>query len=91
MFQRLRLRLQDKRYRRSAQKHEIWRLKQRQRKETGRLEIYHQGFNARMSGKPCEPPVRPPTRDWHPEDEPFYAMRREAWTEGWEAADQEVR
>jgi len=87
MFQRLRLRLEDRRYRRSQQKHEIWRLRQQQRKDTGRLRVYHEGFNARISGQPCKPPGYPSGADYYPDDEPLYAMRHEAWIEGWEAAD----
>jgi len=91
MFRRQRLGLQDWRYRRAAQKHENWRLRQRQRQESGRLQTYHQGFNARMSGQPCEPPGYPAAKDYHPEDEHFYAMRHDAWIEGWDAADAEAR
>ena len=38
----------------------------------------------------ASPPGHPPAKDYHPEDESFYAMRREAWIEGWEAANEKA-
>jgi hypothetical protein len=74
---------------RSTQKRRVFLLKQRQGKELSRLGYYHDGFNARMAGRPCKPPGRPPIERWYPEDEPYYVMRADAWSEGWEVADRE--
>ena len=86
MFERFKRRLEL----RSRQRGEVAALRRTQRREVSRLRIYHQGFNARLAGRPCEPPGYPKARDYQPEDASYYAIRHQAWAEGWEAANEEL-
>lgn len=80
-------RRRERGYVREQQKHATFLLKQEQARERARLGHYQDGYNARLAGQPCKPPGYPAINDYDPDEEPYYAMRATAWTEGWEAAE----
>jgi hypothetical protein len=95
MFEKQRLGFERWRDTRRSQKDQRRRLTVEQRDERFRLSEYHCGFHARTSGRPRIPPGF--TQWGYPanvaggvENEASYQMRYQAWTAGWDAADEQM-